>query len=125
MSNAILETLAKQLLEAKKAETQAKEARVALEEQIIEILGKKEEGTISVKTENYTVKTVGKLTRSVDSEALLEVVDTLPEEVQELFTWKASLSLTAYRKADEKFTKLADTYIEVKEAKPSVEVKAN
>lgn len=122
MSNLNLDFLAGELLKAKQAEEQAKAERIKFEELLLEAVGKKTEGTTSVKTEQYVIKTVGKLTRNVDSTALLEEIDDLPEEVQNAFSWKASVSLTTYRELDENQKVMVDKYVEVKEAKPSVSV---
>lgn len=122
MSNLNLDFLAGELLKAKQAEEQAKAERIKFEELLLEAVGKKTEGTTSVKTEQYVIKTVGKLTRNVDSTALLEEIDDLPEEVQNAFSWKASVSLTTYRELDESQKVMVDKYVEVKEAKPSVSV---
>jgi hypothetical protein len=59
--------------EAKKAENAAREARIAAEEHLISVVGLKEEGTMSVKTEWFKVSTTGKLTRSVDQTSAMPV----------------------------------------------------
>lgn len=122
MSNLNLDFLAGELLKAKQAEEQAKAERIKFEQLLIDVIGKKEEGTTSVETEKYVIKTVGKLTRNVDSTKLLDEVADLPDEVQDAFSWKASVSLTSYRELNEKHKEIADKYVEVKEAKPSVSV---
>lgn len=51
--------------EAKAAEDEARNARLAAEERLVELVGLKEEGTITHKTAWYKVSTIGKLTRTL------------------------------------------------------------
>jgi hypothetical protein len=59
--------------EAKRVEAEAREARIAAEEHLIELVGLKEEGTMTVKTHWFKVSTTGKLTRSVDQTSAMPV----------------------------------------------------
>lgn len=54
------------LQQAKQSEDEAREARIAAEQHLIDLVGLKEEGTTTVKTDFYKVSTTGKLTRAVD-----------------------------------------------------------
>lgn len=61
-----LDDLAAALLEAKKVEAEARDMRIAIEQQIIETVGVKDEGAFTVKSDRFKVTTTGKLTRKVD-----------------------------------------------------------
>ena len=52
---------------AKAAEQSANKERLAIEAEIARLVGVAEEGTTNAETANFKIKTVGKLTRSLDS----------------------------------------------------------
>ena len=58
--------IAEELFEAKQAERKANEKRVALEEELIEILGKREEGAKTHQVGDYKITITGKLNRKID-----------------------------------------------------------
>lgn len=92
-----LAELAQLLLSAKQRETIAREERIALEEQIAALVGTKEEGTTSLQEGNYKIKTVGKLTRSIDSNAIQADWSILPEPIQRCIKWKADIDIKQLR----------------------------
>lgn len=107
-------------IEAKKAESKAREARIAAEEHLISLVGLKEEGTTTVKTAWFKVQTTGKLARSLKATA--DMPDTLYHEITRV---KHELDLA-------KLKQLATTnpiryqdvcrWIETKPTKPSAKV---
>ena len=67
------------LHEAKRAEDQAREARIAAEQHLVDLVGLKEEGTTTVKTDFYQVSTTGKLNRKLNATA--DMPDGLHHEI--------------------------------------------
>lgn len=106
--------------EAKKAENAAREARIAAEEHLISIVGLKEEGTTTVKTEWFKVQTTGKLTRALAQDA------DIPSDIWRMISRvKSELDVAALKKLA---TTNPDAYREAvkhiitKPAKPSAKV---
>lgn len=82
-----IEQLAQQLVAAKAAENAANKARVAIEEQIVELVGACEEGSKTTELANGLKLTVtGKLTYKADMPMLMAICQTLPEAVRPLKT---------------------------------------
>ena len=101
-STARLDELAKEHTDAKRNEAAWREARVAVERQIAEIVGVKDEGTTSVSTDLHKVRTVGKVNRSItqkDALALRDEIDAA--SYQRLLTWRPSLVLKELRFLEE------------------------
>lgn len=74
--------IANDLYEARIAEREANEKRVALEEELIAVLGAKEEGSQTHKVGDYTITIEGKLTRKIDWKAFdAFVAPKLPESL--------------------------------------------
>jgi hypothetical protein len=91
-----LDALSAAWLNAKKAEKEANEDRLAIEEQIIRAIGAKEEGSTTAKTTMFKVVTTGGLDRRIDDEMAL--YNELPEMyAKRLMKWEAKLSMTELR----------------------------
>lgn len=118
-----LDILATKWLEAKEAEKLANERRKEIEADIIELVGVKEEGTTNGDSDFFTIKTVGKLTRSLNDDQLQADWDTLPEEVKKCVKWKSSLDTKNLRSLESMRDDLIPVmarYMTTKPAKPSV-----
>lgn len=76
-----LDMLGQHWREAKAAEDAARAERIKVEEQIIGVVGVKEEGTVSRKTDWFKLSTTGKLTRSLDDKAFLAIRSQVPDEL--------------------------------------------
>lgn len=76
-----LDQLAHELEVAKQAENQAREQRMANEQQLCKLVGTKEEGSFSVKGDYYKVTTVAGMSRVVDSEKWAAVRQQLPADI--------------------------------------------
>lgn len=122
-----IDVLARHWQEAKEAEAHAKDRRLQVEKQIAELVGVTEEGTTNAEGNLFKVKTVGKLTRSLDDAAIQSDWDKLPDEIKKCVKWKSSLdtknlrSLEAMR--DDLIPVMAQ-YMTTKPAKPTVSVEA-
>jgi hypothetical protein len=122
-----IEELVDQLIGAKSAERNAIAQRVAIEEQIIKMLGKREEGAHTTELANGMKVTItGKLTYSADMEKLQEICAKLPQEFRPIKI-KTEIDTTGckFLRANEPviWARLAKA-ITIKEAKASVEIKA-
>lgn len=122
-----IDQLVDQLIGAKSAERNATAQRVAIEEQIIAQLGKRDEGSQTHELiSGMKVTITGKVTYSADMEKLQEICAKLPQEMRPLKT-KTELDTTGakYLRANEPqiWAKLAAA-ITLKDAKPSIEIKA-
>lgn len=119
-----VDELAKKLLEAKRIEKEAEEARIKIEQEIIDLIGEKFEGDTSVKGEKYKLKTTGKVSRTFDNEKIRENYNDLPDEVKDVIVIKYSVDLKKYRKIEnhEKFGKLLSLFMTVKKNKTAVSV---
>lgn len=81
-STPTLEQLCASWMTAKAAETQAASERVAIEDQIIAITGKRDEGAQTVTAANYKITITGKLSRKMDWQAWENVKAQIPEELR-------------------------------------------
>lgn len=111
--------------ELKLAEAQAKDARAAVEAQILEHFPKdKTEG--SVTDANVGVTATFKVTRKVDTKALQGAWNTLPEVVQRAFKWGAEVDTKQYKAlqdvAPEAFAQ-AVAFVTTTPNKPSITIK--
>jgi hypothetical protein len=117
-----LDMLGQHWREAKAAEDAARAERIRIEDQIIESVGVKEEGTLSRKTDWFKLSTTGKLTRSLDEKAFLALRDRIEDPP---VNYKVTLDLKRLRDLE---TTNPDAYrlmlscIETKPAKAAVRV---
>lgn len=113
--------------EAKEAEAHAKERRLQVESQITDLIGVADEGTTNAEGNLFKVKTVVKLTRSLDDAAIQSDWDTLPDEIKKCVKWKSSLDTKNLRSLESMRGDLVPVmaqYMTTKPAKPSVSVEA-
>lgn len=76
-----LDQLAYELELAKQAEQQAKDHRLAIEQQLSEVVGVKDEGSHTLKGAYYKVTTSAGYTRTLDEKKWNEVKSRIPEAV--------------------------------------------
>lgn len=121
------DVLARLYQEAKQAEAEAKDRRLQIEQQIIELVGVADEGTTNIEGGYFKVKTVGKLTRALDDSAIQADWDTLPSEIKSCIKWKPSLDTKNLRSLESMRSDLVPVmakYMTTKAAKPTVSVEA-
>lgn len=86
------------------------------------------EGTATVDMpEGWKLKGTYKLTRSLDEAALPAVIAELHKHkvsTDQLITYKPNLSLSAYRKMDDKWRKVLEQAMEIKPGAPTLELVA-
>ncbi len=120
-----LAELAESIIHLKNIEASAREERIRIEQLIIEKVGAKEEGTTTAEDGNFKVKTVGKLTRSIDTNAVQADWDNLDPAIQKCIKWKADLDTKNLRSLESMRDDLVPViakYMTTKPAKPSVTV---
>lgn len=121
------EQLAQDYIAAKAAEAKANKERVAIEEQLIEMLGAKEEGATTTELANGLKVTItGKMTYKADMPMLMQLAGALPENLRPLKTEiKLDDTGAKYLRANEPevWAMLAPA-ITVAPAKTSVAIKA-
>lgn len=119
-----LEQLIARRVELKRAADKAAEPVKAIDQQIIEMLRDpaKSEGSISQKAGDYKVTVTFKVNRNVDTESLQKNWASLPENVQEIFKWKADVTVANLRALDDKGVKIASKYFESKPASPGLKI---
>ena len=90
-----LDVLAHELQVAKDREAVCREARLAIEEKIVALMEKKEEGTVSTKTEFYKVSVTFGVDRKVDAEIARSLADEMDaERYARIFRWKPEVSVS-------------------------------
>lgn len=125
VSNTVQAALFQSWIDAKRSEDEARAQRLEVEAQIVAVVGVKDEGVTSVEDDQFKVKTTGKVTRSVDTDAIQDVWEVLPEEVKKCFKWEAKLNTKEYRALCSMREDLAphlNKYITSKPAKPSISI---
>lgn len=124
MKPATLNELAAAWRAAKAAEAAARDERLAIEEQMLALLPKKDEGSVTDADSGVTVSY--KLTRTVDAEELQGAWHDLPEHAQRAFRWKADVDLKALRglqEFDAEAYAAAARFITAKPAKPTINLR--
>lgn len=111
---------------AKRAEDAAVAERRRIDSTIAEFLkdATKPEGSVSAKADGFKVTVTYKLDRKVDSELLQKDYARLAVDVQNIFKWSPSLSVSEFRKLDDRAQIVASKYFETREASPSIKIEA-
>lgn len=125
MQAANLDQLVAARIAAKAQEDAAVAARREIDQQIAALLAdaNKPEGTVSQKlADGKKVSVTYTVTRKVDTDSLQSDWGRLALDVQNLFRWKAEVSVTELRKLDNKAALVASKYFESKPGSPSVKI---
>ena len=129
MSDNNLSRLAQEWLDAKQAESEAVERRRAIEDKMASLIGKAEndETTTTVKPDGYTIKIIGKVSRTVDSDKLQELAheNGLFEHLQSLFRWTPSIDKRRWEAADTSITAPLASAITAKPGRFSFKIEKN
>jgi len=73
--------IAEDLFKAKQAEKQAERDRIALEEELVAVLGKRDEGSKTHTVGGYKVTITGRISRKIDWEKFDKVSSKIPENL--------------------------------------------
>lgn len=120
-----IEQLVAARIAAKREEDKAVEARREIDAQIAAILADpgKPEGAVSRKLDDGTkVTATFTMTRKVDSDKLQADWAKLPLDVQNIFKWKADVSVTEMRKLEGTAVTTAARYYETKPGSTSIKI---
>lgn len=127
MNEPTIDDLAQRLVEAKNEETEARDARLQIEDAIVNFFGAKEEGTENFVGEHYTLTTVGSLTRSIPVDQFQPMKAGLePCVFDDIVTLKPALNTANLKRLavnDPESFRKAMRFISVKPAKVAVKVK--
>lgn len=119
------EQTAREILEFKKIEDDARASRVAAEARLVSMVEAKSEGTLHEEDGRIKATITFKITRTVNSEKLAEDWNSLPPIVHDAFVWKPDLVLKHMRALEaanpDAYAVLAK-YVTAKPAKPSVKI---
>ena len=120
-----LEKLANEWRNAKRAEDDARKARIAVEESIISHTGCKEEGSQTFEAGEWKVRVTGKLNRTLDRAAWESIAPTIPEAMRPVeYAPKLDTKGLRYLENNEpEVYKRVCEAIVTKPGKPAVEVK--
>lgn len=120
-----LEKLANEWRNAKRAEDDARKARIAVEESIISHTGCKEEGSQTFEAGEWKVRVTSKLNRTLDQAAWESIAPTIPEAMRPVeYAPKLDTKGLRYLENNEpEVYKRVCEAIVTKPGKPAVEVK--
>ena len=120
------ESLYQSWIAAKVAETKAIAERRAIEDALIKKFRIEEslEGTESREDGEYTIKIVGRMSRTIDAEKLQDVAteNGLYDHLSHLFRWKPEINIKAWKAADESITSPLMAAITTKPSRPSFSI---
>ena len=120
-----LENLADEWRNAKRDEEEARQSRIAIEQQIINVTGCKEEGSETHRAGDRKVRVTGKLNRTLDQAAWESIAPTIPEAMRPVeYAPKLDTKGLRYLENNEpEVYKRVCEAIVTKPGKPAVEVK--
>ncbi|NLA68288.1 MAG: hypothetical protein GX856_08625 [Gammaproteobacteria bacterium] len=121
-----IDALAAQLIAAKATEAAARDARVAIEEQLLAHVASRSEGSVTTHGEAHRVTVTYGVTRSVDGAALRAAWDSLPDGIRNVFPVKHGLDLKELRHWQNnnpaEYARYIAPVVTAKPAKPAVKV---
>ena len=122
-----LADLAQQWMDCKAAEQSANAARKAIEDQMLALIDKKDEGTVTALAGMFKVKVAYKLTRKFDTDMVKERWEELNDYQQSAFRWKVepdTVELKALENMRPEDYAGLSPFLTVKPASPSFSVEA-
>ena len=127
MNHTELNDIATRIIGIEEQVSSLEKIKAALQAQLTALVGVKEEGSTTVRTDRFKLTTTGKLNRTVDTEALTKAWNSLSAEAHEAITWKASVNVRNLHNLEkycpERYRDLS-AYITVKPAKASLSIEA-
>lgn len=119
-----LTQLARQWLKAKEAESAAKAARQALEDQMAALLKVEHEGTATTKADGFEIKVTGRVNRRIDGDRLQELAAEagLSDHLSSLFRWKPEVNLSVWKATDKAITTPLAAAITAEPGRPSFSI---
>ena len=114
--------IAEDLFKAKQAEREAEERRIQLEEELVAVLGKRDEGSKTHTVGQYKVVITGRVNRKIDWEAFDQLSHKIPEN---LWPVKRALDETGVKylaNNEPQLYKLLSKALTIKPAKTAVTI---
>lgn len=122
----VLNTLCEQLSELQNLRAQTSKQIINIEQQILKIVGAKEEGSMTVHTDAFKIMTTGKLNRTITLKEIDELNAVLPPMICErIYKLRPTVDLTQLRYIEQnepEYAKVIHKHITTKPAKTSVKV---
>lgn len=94
---ATIDTLAARWAAAKEEEGDARDRRLAIEGEIVALLGVKEEGSTTHKGELFKITTKGSIYRKIDAGRWGEIVEQVPESMRAVVRYKPEVDPKGYK----------------------------
>ena len=92
------------------------------ESRIVELVGLKEEGTTTRRSNSFVVKTVGGLNRKIETKDYKILEAQLGENFTDLINVKMDLNLTNFRTADDSVVKILMEHMVMSPKKPYIKI---
>jgi hypothetical protein len=92
------------------------------ESRIVELVGLKEEGTTTRRSNSFVVKTVGGLNRKIETKDYKILEAQLGENFTDLINVKMDLNLTNFRTADDSVVKILMEHLVMSPKKPYIKI---
>lgn len=127
MNHTELNDIATRIIGIEEQVSSLEKIKAALQAQLTALVGVKEEGSTTVRTDRFKLTTTGKLNRTVDTDALSKDWLSLPKEAQDAFSWRATVSVKSLHELEKYSPEVAcdlAAYITVKPAKASLSIEA-
>lgn len=125
--DATIELMAKEWLLHKSAEQSAQAARRAVEDELIKLIDRRDEGTSKRKAGRAEIAAQFGVTYSVDADALARIADQVPPEIQKrVIRWKPAVDareLKYLRNNEPQIYAVLAQAIEAKPGRPTFTVK--
>lgn len=116
--------LSSEWLFLKNQERDAVNARRQVEDQLIQLVKSKPDGSATTTVGNLTVKVTGRMNRRVDGDVLQDLAAEhgLTDHLGTLFRWKPDINLAAWKAADPSITEPLLDAITTSEGRPSFNI---
>lgn len=98
--------LSEQWLLLKEEERQATERRREVEDELINLVNHRPEGSATTKADRYSIKVTTRLNRRIDSDLLQEIAAEhgISDHLSNLFRWRPDINLSDWKSADASIT---------------------
>ncbi len=125
MTQKTVAELAAYILSERQIEKEAATRRKIAEASLLDLMDKKDEGTVSLKEDGFKISATFKVTRKVDEEGVTNDWSGLSVLIQDAFKWSPSLDLKharAIEEANPEQYKILAKYLTVTPATPTIKI---
>ena len=121
-----IESLSILWISAKEEEKEATKKRREIEDRLLSLIGIPEnlEGTENAECEDFKIKITGRMNRKVNAEVLQEIAaeNGLTSYLSDLFNWKPSVNMTAWKTTQKDITDILSEAITTKPGRASFKI---